>query len=123
MLHEGGMLFVCLRIHERHANAKNGFICGVEAKRGKKMWDKDLAKVNEGFTACATWLFAEGKKSEVQMRYVSDTRPKTAFVRELRDNHTTTQERYKKEYVPHGEAFQRSFQGLDKAFEEALKDF
>ena len=55
LLHEGGLLFVCLRTQSmRNANTKYGIICGVEAKRGKKMWDKDLAKVNEGFTACAT---------------------------------------------------------------------
>ena len=51
LLHEGGLLFVCLRFSFRHAN---GFICGIEAKTGKMLWGMELANLSGGFKVCAT---------------------------------------------------------------------
>ena len=63
------------------------------------------------------------KKSEVQMHYVSDTRPKTAFVRELRDNHTTTKERYKKELFLTERPFKDLFKALTRPLKKLSKTF
>ena len=57
------------------------------------------------------------------MRYVSDTRPKTAFVRELRDNHTTTKERYKKELFLTERPFKDLFKALTRPLKKLSKTF